>query len=227
MKKYNWILFDADGTLFDYEAAEKTALKNSFNKYNLLFNHDVLNLYRSINSKLWKELEEGKTKPEILQNQRFEILFDKLNIKLSGEEFNSIYLDYLGECTQLTEGTFEVLSIISNFYSCAIVTNGLKKVQRTRFENSSIKNFIKEIIISEEIGYSKPSRDYFEKTFEIIGNPQKSEVLIIGDSITADIKGGFDYGIDTCWFNPMNKLKNEDFHIVYEIKDLNELLNLL
>ena len=127
MKKYSWILFDADGTLFDYESAEKTALQNSFEKYNLPFSKDVLCLYRAVNSKLWKELEEGKTKPEILQNQRFEILFDKLNIKLSGKEFNSVYLDYLGECTQLINGAYKTLLNISNYYNCAIVTNGLKK----------------------------------------------------------------------------------------------------
>lgn len=227
MKKYKWLLFDADGTLFDYDSAEKTALENSFNKYNIPFNSEILNLYREINSKLWKELEEGKTKPEILQNQRFDILLDKRKIKFSGKEFNSVYLECLGKCTQLVDGAYEVLSKVSNRYNCIIVTNGLKKVQRARFENSSIKNYIKEIIISEEIGFVKPSREYFEIAFKKIGNPEKSEVLIIGDNITADIKGGYDFGIDTCWYNPSKSSFNNDLPITYEISSLKELLNLI
>lgn len=218
--KYKCLLFDADGTLFDYNAAELFALEKAFKKFQLAFSENELNLYRKINHQLWLDMEKGLVKPEILQNLRFEILFSNLNHSISAVEFNKTYLSFLGDCSDLLDGAFELLNYLDRNYKIAIVTNGLKSVQRRRLEKSTIKNFVDEIIISEEIGYAKPGKEYFDAVFAKLGYPAKDNVLIIGDSLTSDIKGGFDYGIDTCWFNP-GGLEN-----TYEIKPTFEILNL-
>jgi len=109
----------------------------------------------------------------------------------------------------------------------AIVTNGLKAVQRSRLACSPIRDYIACMVISEEVGASKPDRAIFDAAFERIGRPLKSEVLMIGDSLTSDIEGGYRYGVDTCWYNPTNQSQSVDLEITYQIRNLGELADLL
>ena len=138
-----------------------------------------------------------------------------------------MYVEQLGLCTDLIEGAYEVLQSLYGKCKLAIVTNGLRSVQRSRLAHSQIRDFVTDIIISEEIGAAKPGREFFDIVFDRLGNPPKGDVLIIGDSLTSDIKGGADYGIDTCWYNPTAELRPGSLLITYEIHHLRELLDVI
>jgi len=225
-KHYPWLWFDADGTLFDYERAETTALLNAFHAQGLHFQDKYLPAYQQINEKLWQALQRGEITQDDLRLRRFELLFDAIEAKGSPEQLSISYVEQLGLCADLMDGALDVLQALHKTCKIAIVTNGLTAVQRSRFALSSIKDYIAELIISEEIGIAKPHADFFTTAAARTGNPPKSDVLIIGDSLSSDIKGGADYGIDTCWFNPSGAERPADMRITYEIKHLRELLEL-
>ncbi len=225
-KHYPWLWFDADNTLFDYNRAEATALVKSFQLYDLHFDESYMDTYRRINQNLWQSLEKQEIKPEVLRVRRFEQFLEAIQMNGSAEQLAITYIEQLGLCFDLIDGAYEVLNKLRTNSKIAIITNGLTAVQRSRLELSPIKSFIGELIISEEIGAAKPHAAFFDTALERTGNPAKSDVLIIGDSLSSDMQGGVNYGIDTCWFNPLGAQRPADLKITYEIKHLRELLEI-
>jgi YjjG family noncanonical pyrimidine nucleotidase len=224
--KYKWLLFDADGTLFDYDKAEENALKNSFAQIGCPFEQHYLNEYIQINREIWLDFEKGKIDQAKLKRRRFELLFEALKIYGDPQDFSARYLANLAKETDLIDGAEETVKSLWENFSMAIITNGLMDVQRPRFQQSSIIKYIKTFIISEEVGAAKPNQKIFDIAFERMNNPPKSEVLIIGDGLTSDIQGGLNYGIDTCWFNPDGKTAGQPSS-KFEIHRLDELPGIL
>ena len=155
-KHYPWLWFDADGTLFDYNLAEVTALKKTFESLRLRYEEDYLNSYQEINHGLWQALERQEIKPDVLRVRRFELLLANLKLEGAAEEMSTTYIEQLGLCTDLIDGAYEVLQALHASCRFAIVTNGLQAVQHNRLSLSTIHDVIDEIIISEEIGAAKP-----------------------------------------------------------------------
>ena len=226
-KHYPWLWFDADGTLFDYNRAEANALKQTFHSLNLPFEEGYLEIYQGINSKLWQALEKQEITPALLRFRRFELLLEALQVSGSANELSSVYIEQLAICSELMDGAHEVLKALHETCRFAIVTNGLQAVQRSRLAHSSIRDFISALIISEEIGVAKPHTAFFEAAAAQTGNPPKSDILIIGDSLTSDMQGGLNYGIDTCWYNPVFEPQPDNLPITYEIRKLPDLLELI
>lgn len=226
-RHYPWLFFDADGTLFDYNRAEATAFRKTFEVLQFPFEESYLNAYQTINRSLWQALERHEITPAVLRVRRFELLLEALQLTGSADDLNVAYVEQLGVCTDLIDGAYEVLQTLSQRSRIAIVTNGLQAVQRSRLLHSAIHPFITELIISEEVGAAKPHPAFFDAAFARTENPSKSDVLIIGDSLTSDIKGGVDYGIDTCWFNPGGEIQPEGLTITYEIQRLQDLLEII
>lgn len=226
-KHYSWLFFDADGTLFDYNRAEATAFRNAFNSLQFPFEETYLDTYQKINRELWKALERHEITPAILRLRRFELLLEALQLTGSADDLNLAYVEQLGLCTDLIDGAYETLQALSSKSRIAIVTNGLEAVQRSRLRHSTIHPMISELIISEEVGAAKPHTAFFDAAFARTGHPQKSDVLIIGDSLTSDMQGGVEYGIDTCWYNPDGELNPKGLSITYEIRDLMELREII
>jgi len=224
---YKWLLFDVDSTLFDYDKAEKNALQETCCQFDLDYNTKVLGVYRKINNKIWSDFEKGKITPKQIKVRRFPMLFEKLNIESDPKAFNDIFLKNLSEGLHLIEGAEEVLKALNEKYKIALITNGLQSVQRPRITRSVICKYISQITISEEVGVSKPDKKIFDIAFQRMNYPTRQEVLMIGDNLTSDIKGGNDYGIDTCWFNPEKINCDSGLQIKYEIEKLTELLNIL
>lgn len=226
-KHYPWLWFDADGTLFDYNRAEATALRNTFHSLTLPFEDEYLGVYRNINSKLWRALEQQEITPADLRFRRFELLLESLQMSGSPHQMSTAYIEQLAICSDLIDGAYEVLQTLHGRSQLAIVTNGLQAVQRSRLAHSRIRDFITELIISEEVGAAKPQPAFFDAAFARTGHPAKSDVLIIGDSLTSDIQGGVDYGLDNCWYNPTAESRPDSLPITYEIKHLRELLEVI
>ena len=226
-KHYPWLWFDADNTLFDYERAEGSALRNTFGSLRLRFEEDYLDIYQRINRGLWQALEKQEISSADLRVRRFELLLEAVQLTGSADQMSATYIEQLALRAELMDGAYEVLEALHTQCKFAIVTNGLQAVQRGRLEHSMIKDFISVLIISEEVGAAKPQPALFDTAFALTSHPAKSDVLIIGDSLTSDIRGGVDYGIDTCWYNPKAEVRPADLPITYEIRHLHELLELL
>lgn len=228
MKKYEVILLDADGTLFDYDRAEAYALEKTFHYFEIEHRPDYhLEHYRKINNAVWDEFERELISVEDLKTERFKRLFSKLQLDLNPEDFSNRYLDNLSEAAFLIPGADELVTNLAEDYNLVLVSNGLSKVQNKRLDLSPIKKHFDGIVISEEVGAAKPNPRIFEKALAVINHQNKYSALMVGDSLTSDIQGGIKFGIDTCWFNPDNEKNTSPFKPTYEIHHLHELLDIL
>jgi YjjG family noncanonical pyrimidine nucleotidase len=227
MTRYQTLLFDADGTLFDYERAEAESLQQTFVQYGVTWQPEFLPLYRQINAEIWALLEQGRITPQTLSVERFQQLLQALSLDLPADAFSAAYLTNIGNCAALIDGAQAVVEALSPHYRIAILTNGLKTVQHSRMARSPIGPHIAELIISEEVGAAKPDPAIFAVALQRLGNPPKSDVLMIGDSLSSDIRGAVNFGLDSCWYNPGSAPRPADLPITYEIKHLNELLTLI
>jgi 2-haloacid dehalogenase len=225
--KYEWLLFDADGTLFDYDKAEGVALEKTCRTFGFGFEPGYREAYRSINQQLWLDFENGLISSTVLRTRRFELLFEEIGAGGDLREFSDRYLANLADGSELMEGAEQIVSALHQRYRLALITNGLKQVQRPRLERSALKDSFSAFIISEEVGAAKPDAAIFDAAFRQMGNPSRERVLIIGDSLTSDIQGGNNYGIDTCWFNPNHAPPALGVSLKYEIHRLSELIKLL
>jgi len=222
---YTWLLFDADNTLFDYDTAEATALANSFQQFGLDFDQTTGAQYRTINAQIWHDYELGHITQQDLRAERFRRLFTAVNLAVDAEAFSRQYLVNLSQASHLLDGAEALLRRLAARYHIAIITNGIASVQRPRLAASPIHDLVEAFVISEEVGVAKPDPAIFDVAFARMGQPAKAEVLIIGDSLSSDMQGGLNYGIDTCWYNPAGKLAS--LPVTYEIRQLEELHSIL
>jgi 2-haloacid dehalogenase len=225
--RYKWLMFDADGTLFDYDKAEATALRRTFREVGCRYDPAFHGAYRQINAELWLEFERGGISQGRLRIERFERLFKAFDIGCDTQTFSACYLRNLAKGADLVDGAEEVIKALAKKVGLLLITNGLAEVQRPRFARSALQTYFADVVISEEVGAAKPRQEIFDVAFQRMGSPAKNEVLIVGDSLTSDMKGGSDYGIDTCWFNPAQRSHDGATPIRYEIRNLAEVLSLV
>lgn len=223
------ILWDIDGTILDFKAAEKVALKNTISELGIgECNDDQVAVYSEINNKYWKMLERGEiSKPDLL-NERFKEFFTKEGFIYNDfEKFNKIYQVKLGDTIVFNDESYSLLKSLKGKYKQYAVTNGTFLAQDIKLKKSGLYDIFDQVFISEKVGYEKPDIKFFEKVFKTTEISNKNEVIIIGDSLTGDMKGGENAGIATCWYNPLNLKKPENPKIDYVISDLNEINNIL
>lgn len=225
---YELILIDADNTLFDFDKAEKYALVQALEQFGFNSNIDeIVRRYKIINSDLWIKLEKGTITKDALRTERYKRLFKESGLEYPVEEFSEYYLKKLSECSFLIDGAEDVCKYLSEKYKVVIVTNGIREVQLSRLKKSTINKYIDDIVISEAIGINKPDPKIFEYALKLVKHKDKKSAIMIGDSLSSDIQGGINFGIDTCWFNAF-KVKNETGIIPnYQIGSLKELMDIL
>lgn len=226
-KPYHWLLFDADGTLFDYEMAEAKALESTFQDFGLPFDPLTAEKYRLINQQIWQDFERGQITSTALRTTRFERLFEAVQVQTDAPRFSARYLQHLASVSDLMPEAENMIRQLKEHYRLAIITNGLKDVQYPRLSGSPIGAWFEVIAVSEELGAAKPDPAFFDAAFERMGNPPKESALVIGDSLTSDIQGGIHYGLDTCWFNPTGRAPDPILQPTYHISHLSQLPTLL
>ena len=226
--KYQVLLFDADETLFDFKMAEKQAFLKALEEYKLdVDKEESLKLYSQINKHIWEEFERGEITADRLRVERFERFSKKIEIDFDAVSFSKAYAKFLGEGAYLFEDSVEVIDYLSKKYRLALITNGLKDVQKSRISRTPLKDYFQELIISDEIKISKPDPRIFDYALDKLEYKDRTKVLMIGDSLTSDMQGGVNAGIDTCWYNP-NHLENKSgLNLTYEIHSLKELKEIL
>ena len=227
MKNYTTLLFDADGTLLDFDACEDDALKETFRYYGYPYNEQIKQAYLTINKELWSAYENGEKTREDVIYSRFGKLFQQLQIDDDGIAFANTYLAALSRGHQVIPDALEVISTLAKSFDLYIVTNGVIQTQYRRLKESKLQSWFQDVFISEEIGYRKPQKEYFTTCFARIKEKDPNKLLLIGDSLASDMQGGFHAGIDTCWFNPKQLSNEHSLPITYEIRQLKELYNIV
>ena len=228
MLKYDVLLWDVDGTLLDFEAAEAAAISTLFIEFGFgKCSREALSLYSEINRKYWNKLESGEmTKSQILIG-RFVEFFEAQGLDASkAGDFNTEYQQRLGDTIAFRDDSFSLVSSLRGRVRQYAVSNGTVAAQTKKLKNSGFDRLMDGVFLSEELGYEKPDERFFEKVFKAIGPVDRRRVMIIGDSLTSDIEGGCRAGIVTCWYAPKGGAAG-GLRTDYVISDLREVPGIL
>lgn len=229
--KYEFLLFDADNTILDFDDAEVNALTKALESHGYPADKHVVDTYRKNNVYMWEQLEKGHADKPTVRIRRFEMTFAELGWLIDGVTLEDIAEEYeqrLHDGFAVVAHAEEVLiRLQSQGHKLYLVSNGFLSVQVARMKGSGMGKYFPVRFISEQVGYSKPQKEFFDYAFARIPDFDKQCALIIGDSLTSDIKGGINAGIDTCWFNPGHKSCRPDVVPTYEIDDLRQLFEIV
>lgn len=228
MSRFDTILWDVDQTLLDFDMSQEYALCHSFEQFGRRIDEKTVAQYAGINDSYWKRYELGQvTKSELLKG-RFTTLFSELGIEdIDVKAFAAVYQEALGSVFYFRDDAYELLSKLKGRVRQYAVTNGVSATQRNKLRLSGLDQILDDIFVSEEMGVPKPKVQYFEKCFQRIPDFQKNKTLIVGDSLSSDMRGGNDAGIACCWYNPKGIMNDMGLCIDYEIKNLWELEEIL
>lgn len=201
LKDWDWILFDADDTLFHFDAF--AGLQRLFQQYDVHFTPEDYETYQSTNKPLWVDYQNGTISAMQLQRQRFEGWADRLNV--TPLELNNGFLRAMAElCLPLT-GAVNLLNALKGRVKMGIITNGFTALQQRRLEHTGFLGYFDLLVISEQVGYAKPHPAIFDYALGQMGNPSRNRVMMVGDNPDSDILGGINSGLATCWLNADNR----------------------
>lgn len=225
MKKI--ILIDLDNTLIDFNECARHSIINAFSELGFTYTDKVFETFITENVKIWKRLEKGEiTKPQ-LRADRWNIILGKLGIDFDGTVLEEMFENGVAKGAYAVDGAYELLDHLKDKYKLYIVSNGFRFVQESRLKIGNFEKYFCDVFVSEDIGIPKPAKEFFDYCFEKLGNPHKNDTILIGDSLTADIIGGINYGIDTVWFNKNNEPLSDNIKPTHTVNTLKEIQKIL
>lgn len=220
--KYKYLFMDMDGTLFDFRKSEQNAFAQSLNAVDVTYTEHLFHTFHKINKRLWREYESaGMTRAEV-QLTRYERLFKLFHLRADASAANEAYKTVLSGSTDLIDGALEICRTLSQTHTLYIITNGATN-QRGRLSFAGLAPFFDDIFISEEIGFHKPQKEFFEYVLNQTGIENKRDCLVIGDSQSSDVRGARNAGLDSCLFSE----KEITCGYTYRITSLYELCELV
>lgn len=220
---YKILLFDLDDTLLDFAANEADSLSRLFQQHGYVFSAELFRVYNAVNKQLWADYENGRIGLDDVLNSRFSATLARLGIAIDGIEWEKQYRDLLGNGIQQMDGALAVCQSLSASHRLFVITNGITKTQIKRLKQSGLYDFFEDIFTSQNIGFQKPAKEFFDYVMSHIAGFNIREALIIGDSLNTDIKGGLLAGIDTCWINHKSQTGSAESPSTYTITSLSEL----
>lgn len=223
---YTALFFDVDDTLLNFELCSQSALCKTFDVFNIDYNEKVYQLFRDIDHRLWTKQKQGVLTVEEVLNFRFKQLFDCLNLEIDTIKFQSSFQEYLSKEFVLETNAIEVIQYLSSKYKLYVTSNGILNMQLERLKLAGLLPYFSEVFVSNEIGYDKPNVKFFHECLKR-SQLHCEEILLVGDSLEADMIGANSSNISTCWYNPSNRIKNVDVKTDYIISNLLQLKNIL
>jgi YjjG family noncanonical pyrimidine nucleotidase len=221
------ILIDIDNTLLDFHLSVADTLERVFKQFEIGFLPEYVPVFIEINDGLWRRIEKGELTREGLFKIRFDTVFKALKINRDGAPVETAFRRELFNSAIPVQGAKELLEYLSSKYDVYAASNAIYDQQVHRLKKAGLFSYIKDIFVSERIGFQKPTREFFDFCFNSIGSATKDQAVMIGDSLTADIKGGNEYGITTIWFNHGNAQDNPDIKPDYKVDKLVDIKNIL
>ncbi len=225
------LFWDMDGTLLDFIASEKFALKKVFSHFGFELSDGDVAEYSKINDSYWTKFDKGEIEKGEIYSNRFTEFFRFLGLKEENipdwHDINELYQNALGNYFVYNENSYEVVSRLKEGRRQFVVTNGSLAAQTGRLKLSGFGELVDGVFISETMGLQKPSKEFFDTCFRQIPDFSPEDAIIIGDSLTSDIKGGNNAGIRTCWYNPSGREPDIDVEIDYEIRRISEVLDIV
>ncbi len=221
--QYDWILFDADETLFSFDAYQ--GLKTLFSRYKIDFSKADFEQYQKVNTPLWGQYQKGEISSKQLKENRFLLWSSRLTV--SAAELNRQFLDIMAELCQPLEGVQEAIPLLAKKAKLGIITNGFSQMQNRRLENTGLQKYFDLLVVSEEVGFPKPDVRIFEYAFEKMGYPDKSRILMVGDNLHSDVLGANLAGIESCWLNMNESALNTQSLPCFVVKSWSDLSRLL
>lgn len=221
--KYDWILFDADETIFNFDALRGMQLM--FERFGVHFSEQDYAEYQKINKPLWVDYQDGKITAEELKTIRFQVWADKLNV--TPQAMNTAFLQAMADICSMLPGARELMQALESKVKLGIITNGFTELQQIRLERTDMSQFFEHVIISEQVGVAKPDCGIFAYAHQLMGNPCKSRILMVGDNPHSDVLGGMNFGIDTCWLNINGAQCPQGIEPNYEVSSLQQLQHIL
>ncbi|MEN5016891.1 pyrimidine 5'-nucleotidase [Erwinia sp. Eh17-17] len=219
LKNWDWILFDADETLFHFDAF--AGLQRLFQRYDVPFSRTDYEEYQAINQPLWVDYQNGAISALQLQHQRFESWAAKLDV--TAHDLNKGFLEAMSEiCTPLA-GAVGLLNALKGRVKMGIITNGFTALQQARLEHTGFLGVFDLLVISEQVGYAKPHPAIFDYALNQMGNPARERVMMVGDNPDSDILGGINAGMATCWLNADGRAQPEGIKPTWQVTSLKEL----
>ena len=228
--KYTTILWDADNTLLDFEYSMRMALQAAFEHFGMkdFLDDEKIKAYDKINNSWWKRLELGEVSKTQLLNGRFVDFFAEYGIvEVDPAEYREVFQVELGKHYSYIPGAKEVCGTLQGQLEQYVITNGVTATQHAKLSASGFADIMDGIFISEQIGVNKPGKGFFDAVFAQITEKDLRKILVVGDSLTSDIKGANNAGVDACWYNPAGKSAGEEYKIVADIQHLEQLLDVL
>ena len=219
------VFIDVDNTLLDFNRCSALSIKAALADYGFEYDDSMFPVFKRINDSLWNKIEKGELTREGLFKIRWNMIFKELDIPLDGVEFEKVYHDYLNCSTEKVQGADELLAYLYPKYTVCVTSNAHYEQQIKRLHDSGLDRFLHHIFISDKIGFPKPSAAFFDACFDELDGISPDEVIVIGDSPTADIDGGRNYGMKTCFFNFAHT--DEIIEADYTVNSLAEIMNIL
>jgi YjjG family noncanonical pyrimidine nucleotidase len=224
--RHKYLLFDADGTLYDFNADESLALKETWEVLGIPQNESTLSAYHRRNSEAWAQFERGEITIETLQLQRFELFLKNVNLQIDPAVANRTLIEHLSQHGELFQGALEVLTELKRRnYEISLCTNGIHEVQVRRLRLPETVAIYRNVFTPYTTGSQKPHKEFFDYVCHENGITDRSEAIVIGDSLSSDIQGGINAGIETVWYNP-GKKSSGSLKPTYVITDLKQLLDI-
>lgn len=226
---YKVLLWDIDGTLLNFKEAEFYSLQNCFHKYHLgELTRELCQVYAQINDRYWQKLERNEIAKKDLLVERFKEFFTSMHYDFNDYvNFNHDYQLGLGDHIFFNDDSYSLILDLKPHFKQYAVTNGTYTAQSKKLAKSHLNEALDGAFISDLLKVEKPNHAFFEKVLDTVGSANKQDYLIIGDSLTSDIQGGNNIGIDTCFYDPSGNIDTADYNVKYHIHDLNELRQIL
>lgn len=221
------VLIDVDDTLLDFHACAGESMACVLAQYGLPYPEHLLETFTRINNGLWQALERGEITREKLHAVRFDLIFREMGIPLSGPEFETRFRNELKSAAIPVEGAQELLAYLAGKYTVCIASNADEKQQRARLTRAGLLPYVEHLFISQALGADKPSREFFAGCFAQLPGALPEEAVMIGDSLTADIRGARDFGLRTIWFAPQGGTAQAADAPDYTVRSLAEICNIL